>query len=113
MIAWWSERATSRAWEETSVGANRDALQRYSLAVISHLLLVLAWYLFVELGHVPKFVMPSPYATVQALLVPNYRWFENILVTGTEIFGGYILAVVVGVGMALLFSWFRTLEMLM
>ena len=32
-------------------------LQRYGLAVVSHLLLVLAWYLFVELGHVPKFVM--------------------------------------------------------
>jgi len=63
------------------VGANRDALQRYSLAVISHLLLVLAWYLFVELGHVPKFVMPSPYETLHALLVPNYRWPQNIAVT--------------------------------
>ena len=31
--------------------------------------------------------------------------------TATEIFGGYILAVVVGIGIALLFSWFRRLEM--
>ncbi|MBI3758297.1 MAG: ABC transporter permease [Deltaproteobacteria bacterium] len=95
------------------MGGNHESLQRYALAVISHLLLVVAWYLFVELGQVPKFVMPSPYATVQALFVPNYRWIENILVTGAEIFGGYILAVMVGVGTALLFSWFRTLEMLM
>ena len=34
-------------------------------------------------------VLPSPAATVQALLVPNYRWVENGLVTGAEIFGGY------------------------
>src|SRR3954452_23327987 len=55
--------------------------------------------------------MPSPQATLNALLVPNYRWVENGLVTGAEIFGGYILAVVFGIGTALLFSWSRTLEM--
>jgi NitT/TauT family transport system permease protein len=93
------------------VGGNREMLQRYGLAVVSHLLLVLAWYLFVELGHVPKFVMPSPTATFQALFVPNYRWIENVLVTGAEIFGGYALAVIIGIGTALLFSWSRTLEM--
>ena len=49
---------------------------------------------------------------MRALLVPNYRWLENIAVTGTEIFGGFILAVVFGIGAALLFSWSRSLEML-
>jgi len=90
---------------------NRDALQRYALAVFSHLMLVVVWYYFVVLGKVPKFVMPSPYDTVQALLVPNYRWAENIAVTSAEIFGGYALAVVIGIALALLFSWFRVLEM--
>ena len=89
--------------------ANRYALQRYSLAVISHLLLVLAWYLFVKIGQVPKFVMPSPYETLHALLVPNYRWAENIAVTSVEIFGGYVLAVVIGNALALVFSWSRWL----
>src|SRR5262245_25530582 len=55
--------------------------------------------------------MPTPYDTFHALLVPNYRWLENITVTATEIFAGYILAVVIGIGIALLFSWFRWLEM--
>ena len=91
---------------------NRGALQRYGLAVLSHLLLVAAWHFFVVLGNVPKFVMPSPYDTVRALLIPNYRWVENVTVTAVEIFGGYFLAVVIGIGIALLFSWFRTLEML-
>ena len=88
-----------------------QALQRYSLAVLSHLGLLAAWYLFVKLGEVPKFVMPSPYETIHALVVPNYRWLENITVTSAEIFGGYILAVAFGIGAALLFSWFRWLDM--
>ena len=79
------------------MGANREALQRYSLAVVSHLLLVAAWHFFVVVGKVPSFVLPSPQATINALLVPNYRWFENIAVTGIEIFGGYILAVAIGI----------------
>ncbi len=93
------------------MGNYRNSIQRYSIAILSHLLLVVAWHFFVVLGDVPKFVMPSPYATLQALLEPNYRWMENITVTGIEIFGGYFLAVVGGIGIALLFSWFRTLEM--
>src|SRR5262245_64725933 len=101
----------SSSVREVALGGNPQALQRYGLAVLSHVGLVLAWYLFVKLGDVPKFVMPSPYETVQALLVPNYRWLENIAVTSIEIFGGYILAVVFGIGAALLFFWFRWLEM--
>ena len=84
------------------MGANRDALQRYSLAVISHLLLVLAWYLFVELGHVPKFVMPSPLRDARTpCWFPTIAGSENIAVTSVEIFGGYVLAVVVGIALAL------------
>lgn len=94
------------------VDNTRNSIQRYSIAVFSHLMLLVAWHFFVVLGNVPKFVMPSPSATLQALLVPNYRWIENISVTATEIFGGYILAVIGGIGIALLFSWFRTLEMI-
>ena len=59
---------------EQALGGNSQAVQRYGLAVLSHLALIVAWYLFVKLGEVPKFVMPSPYDTIQALLVPNYRW---------------------------------------
>ncbi len=51
--------------------------------------MLLAWYLFVRLGDVPKFVMPSPGATFEALFSPNYDWWFNTSVTATEIFGGY------------------------
>ena len=85
-------------------------LGRWTLAVLAHVGLVLAWYLFVKLGDVPKFVMPSPGQTLEALLQPNYSWWTNIAVTGTEIFVGYVLALVVGVTLALLFTWSRALE---
>jgi NitT/TauT family transport system permease protein len=94
------------------LGGNPETLQRYLWAVLSHLLLIAAWHFFVVYGKVPTFVMPSPYATLHALLVPNYRWLENMSVTAMEIFGGYALAVVIGIGIALLFSWFRMLEII-
>ena len=87
-----------------------ENLQRYSLAVLAHVALIFAWYLFVKLGNVPKFVMPSPAATLDALLQPNYGWWTNVLVTGTEIFAGYFLALVVGVALALVFTWSKSLE---
>ena len=86
-----------------------DYARRYTLAVLVHLAVVVAWYLFVELGDVPGYVMPSPQDTIAAL-GEDYNWVHNTLVTAYEIFGGYALAVFVGVGLALLFSWFRTLD---
>ena len=87
-----------------------EQLQRYTLAVLSHLALLAAWHFFVTIGNVPTFVMPSPMATLNALLKPDYVWGRNIVATAGEIFGGYALAVVVGIGLAVLFSWFRWLE---
>jgi len=101
----------SSRFKEQSLGGNREAIQLYALAVVSHLMLLAAWHFFVVLGHIPAFVMPSPQATFHVLAVPDYRWLENIAVTGTEIFGGYVLAVGFGIGTALLFSWSRPLEM--
>ena len=93
------------------MGRNGDALTRYGIAILAHLLLVAVWHFYVVFGKVPTFVMPSPAAALDALFVPNYRWMENITVTAVEIFGGYFLAVIVGVTLALVFSWSRWLEM--
>ena len=87
-----------------------ENLQRWMYAVLAHVALVAAWYLFVKFGNVPKFVMPSPGATLDALLEPNYSWWTNIAVTGTEIFAGYFLALVAGVALALVFTWSKPLE---
>ena len=57
---------------------DRARLGPYTLGVAAHLLLLLAWYLFVTLGEVPKFVMPSPGDTLRALFQPNYDWWRNL-----------------------------------
>jgi NitT/TauT family transport system permease protein len=87
-----------------------DAMSRYILGVLAHLALIAAWYAFVKLGDVPRFVMPSPQDTIKALFAGNYDWWRNIGVTATEIYGGYFLALIIGVALALLFTWSKTLE---
>ncbi len=91
---------------------NSASAGRFGLAVLGHLALLLAWYLFVRVGDVPQFVMPAPGATLDALFQPNYDWWGNTMVTATEIFGGYLLALVVGVLLALAFTWSKPLEAL-
>lgn len=90
--------------------ARADFLGRYGLAIAAHVLVVLAWYFWVELGEVPSYVMPSPVDTVRSLGQEDYNWLHNTWVTAIEVFAGYGLAVVVGVGLALVFSWFRPLH---
>jgi len=87
-----------------------DTMRRYALAILAHIALIAAWYAFVTFGHVPAFVMPSPFATVSTLAGTNYAWVSNSLVTASEIFGGYFLAVLVGVTIAIVFSWSSTAE---
>jgi NitT/TauT family transport system permease protein len=48
--------------------------------------------------------------TARSLVTGNYNWWGNALVTGIEIYGGYACALLVGVMLALLFTWSKTLE---
>lgn len=87
-----------------------NALHRYVLAIFAHVALIAIWFAVVRYGHVPSFIMPSPGATIATLGGGNYAWTANTLVTASEIFGGYALAVVVGVIVAIAFSWSETAE---
>jgi len=91
---------------------SHDMRSRIVLGVLAHVGLIAIWYLFVKIGDVPRFVMPSPLDTFRSLFEPNYNWWFNIGVTASEIFGGYFLALAVGVALALVFTWSRTLEAL-
>jgi NitT/TauT family transport system permease protein len=87
-----------------------DRSTRMLMAVASHLALLVLWYLFVKFGNVPKFVMPAPDDTLATLARGNYNWWTNSAVTASEIFGGYALALVTGVLLALAFTWSKPLE---
>jgi NitT/TauT family transport system permease protein len=87
-----------------------DFIRRYSLIIGVHLVVIAVWHGVVVGFDLPSYVIATPLATLMSLADPDYPWMHNIMVTATEIFGGYLLGVVVGVGMALAFSWFRFLN---
>ena len=61
-----------------------DIVRRYGLAILSHLALILIWYLVVAYGHVPKIIVPSPFATAASLGGTNYHWIDSTLVTAAH-----------------------------
>ena len=89
--------------------ASGENLRQYTLIVVVHLAVVIAWHFWVVLGEVPSYVMPTPLDALRSL-GNDYNWVHNTLITASEVFGGYLLAVVVGVGLAMLFSWFKVME---
>jgi len=86
-----------------------EKLRTWVIIIAVHLLVVLVWHLWVTLGEVPSYVMPTPEMTIKSL-AEDYNWVHNTLFTAAEIFGGYILACFVGIGLALFFAWFKKLE---
>jgi NitT/TauT family transport system permease protein len=84
-------------------------VRRYGWIILIHLGVVIIWYLWVTISKVPDYVMPSPIATMLSL-GEDYGWIHNTYVTAVEVFGGYFLAVVAGVSMALIFNWFKLME---
>ncbi len=80
-------------------------VRRWSIAIASHLAVIVIWWLAVIALHVPAFIMPTPGATLRTLGDPHYAWLANTWATTIEIFGGYIAGVLTGVIGALAFSW--------
>ncbi len=87
-----------------------DFVRRYALIIGVHLVVIVIWHGVVVGFDLPSYIIATPVATLLSLADPDYPWIHNIMITAAEIFGGYLLGVVVGVGMALMFSWFRTLN---
>ncbi len=102
-------RETTRALADNAWQTRR---RRWGAIVAVHVSVVAIWELTVRLAHMPGFVLPAPSAVLMTLGKSNYAWGANTLVTAAEIFGGYALAVVLGVAAALLFSWSKRLTLL-
>ena len=79
-----------------------------SIAAV-HILLVLVWQFGVRFTGVSPLVLPAPTDILATLTGPHYAWAYNSWVTAIEILGGYLLSVVGGVVLAMIFSWSRLL----
>ena len=88
-------------------------MARFGPAVLAHVGLLVAWVLAVRVGGVPRYILPSPEAALGTLAQPTYNWTLHLATTAAEVFGGYFLAVTIGIGLALAFSWSRILNALL
>lgn len=80
--------------------------------ILVHLVVIAIWQVAADFGGLPTYILPSPTETLATLFEPRNRWLENMGVTALEIIGGFLLAVVIGVAIALFFSWSRWLIVL-
>jgi NitT/TauT family transport system permease protein len=87
-----------------------ETMRRFALAVLAHALVIVVWYVVVEYGHVPHYIMPTPLAAVQSLGSETNHWLANTGVTASEIVGGYVIAVIVGIALAIAFTWSPPVE---
>src|SRR3981189_1288146 len=67
-----------------------------AIILIVHLAVIVLWQVLVDAFHVPKFILPSPLATVATLTSAKYAWVSNLAVTAVEILGGFALGALVG-----------------
>ncbi|WP_197916607.1 ABC transporter permease [Thiosulfatihalobacter marinus] len=77
----------------------------YLYAVAAHVGFILFWQLMVIVADVPSYILPSPLETIAEITDSSYNWWTHTWVTTLEIFGGYTMAIVVGVALAVLFVW--------
>lgn len=98
----------------TNGGGSRSGMRESLVPIIaSHGLIIVLWQLAATFGGVPAFILPSPMATLATLAGENYAWIDNSVVTIVEIYGGYVISVVFGIALALVFYWFRWLSILL
>ncbi len=75
-----------------------------------HVLFVALWWGSIIVSDIPSYILPTPYEALLTLKVSNYNWLIHFVATTQEVFGGYILAVVFGVTVAVVFSWFKIID---
>ena len=93
--------------------ATDGSARSFAIILIVHLAVIVLWQVLVDAFQVPKFILPSPLATLATLASPNYAWLSNLAVTAAEILGGFCLGALVGVMLAVMFTWSPLISLLL
>ncbi|WGS29688.1 ABC transporter permease [Bradyrhizobium sp. ISRA464] len=93
-------------------GGGRSA-RSFAIILIAHLAVIVVWQIVVDAFHIPKFILPSPLETIATLGAAKYAWLQNLLVTAAEILGGFCLGALVGVALAVVFTWSPLVSLLL
>jgi NitT/TauT family transport system permease protein len=63
------------------------------------------WQLIVSVTDIKSFLLPSPMSVFEALLNPKWQWGRQLSTTAIEIFGGFALAVFIGIFLGIVITW--------
>jgi NitT/TauT family transport system permease protein len=95
----------------TRGGAERNArVARILLPILTLVIACGLWHLVVTLKNLPPYILPGPALVAQTLVNDWPLLWDSLLVTLSTTVEGLILAVVGGVGLAILFSQSRLVE---
>src|SRR5260370_4205834 len=85
----------------------------FAIILIVHFAVIVLWQVLVDAFHVPKFILPSPLATLATLTSAKYAWLSSLAVTAVEILGGFALGALDGITLAVLFCWSPLVSLLL
>jgi NitT/TauT family transport system permease protein len=88
----------------------RERVMRFALPVVTLALGVLIWDLVVRLKSIPSYVLPAPGLVIETLVNDWPILWASLLVTLATTFEGLLLALLGGVGLAILFNQSRLVE---
>ncbi|RMX06401.1 ABC transporter permease [Corticibacter populi] len=85
---------------------------RWATIIGVHAAGIALWEAVVRIFAIQPFLLPAPSAVLATLANPQYAWVSNTAVTAVEVFGGYVLGLVLGILCALLFVTSKRLMLL-
>ncbi len=91
--------------------ARNERIGRWLLPVIVVVLTIVAWDLFCVLNEIPHYIVPRPYLVLQALIESREVLFSSLGTTLVLTFSALGIAIVGGVGLAILFAQSKWVEM--
>src|SRR6516165_4965538 len=83
---------------------------RIALPIVTLALGILIWDLVVRINEIPPFILPGPGLVAATLLADWTLLWASLLVTLATTFNGLALALVGGIGLAVLFNQSRLIE---
>jgi NitT/TauT family transport system permease protein len=90
---------------EKGPGRRRSRLLWRVAPLVFPIVVLIVWYVVVEVTKPPVYLLPSPAAVAQALIRGDLNWPNQFWVTGQEVVGGFLLAGAVGIILAMVISW--------
>ncbi|WP_224701924.1 ABC transporter permease [Devosia aquimaris] len=90
---------------------NREKLMQVLIPIAALLLAVLGWHLLVTINNIPRYILPGPVDVAIALFTDSASLWPALLVTVRITFMALAIALIGGVGLAILLVQSRILEL--